>query len=164
VAPQIIVFDKSIAPDAFREIFLGWALISAGMRKPRIPYGGLYPDDEDHFDVLQLGWENDGLVITPDGAMLNKARDFGRCGSRGHYLNGVIVLPAMLPQQVRSLRDLTERRLQIVNIGPSEDPITVIRDCNLGLDLRLKQLSAIQLCDCPYDFEVERERRRYKRK
>ena len=114
--------------------------------------------------MLQLGWENDGLVITPDGEMLDKATDFGRCGSRGHYLNGVIVLPARLPEQLRSLRDLTERRLHILNIRPSEDPITVIRSCNLGLDLRLKQLSAIQLCDCPYDFEVERERRRYKRK
>jgi hypothetical protein len=39
-----------------------------------------------------------------------------------------------------------------------------ITDNNLGVDLRAKQPETVELCDCPYDDEAERHRKRYKLK
>ena len=155
-----------MAPEAFDDIFprWTWTLLSAGTTRPREPYAGSHTDDEDFTDVLQLGFEKDALVIARDGEMMEKALEFNGCGSRGHRLNGVIVLPPKLEDQVELLRALVEGRLSVKNISEPKDALDLIRFNNLGLDLRAKQLVAIELCDCLYESDVERHRKRYKLK
>jgi hypothetical protein len=157
------VFDKHVDPRLFAAIFAGWTLIAAATTKPKMRYVGPYPTDEDHYDVLQLGWENDALVITGDGGMIGKAQDFGRCGSHEHYLNGVIVLPPDQRRQVELLTKLIDGRLKIARIDDDDSAVVAIRDSNLGVDLRAKQPVAEPLCGCPWIDDEERRRRRYKR-
>jgi hypothetical protein len=161
---SVAVFDKNLDPNVFVPTLSGWNRISAATRRPKSPYIGHHATDEDHRDFLQLVWENDALGVTADGAMLEKAWEFGRCGSRGHRLNGVIIVPPRLPEQVDRLSALVSGELRVEGIDADDDPLDAICTNNLGVDLRQKVPEAIELCDCPWDEDEERRRKRFKRK
>ncbi len=164
MARDAVVFDKHLSGKLFRDLLNGWTLLDAALRKPQIRYRGPFADDEDYYDVLQLAWENDALLVTCDQELIEKARRFGGCGSYDHRLHGVIVLPKEARRQASLLEDLLKERPSIVNIPADESAIDLILTNNLGVDLNARQPRAVELCDCKFDDELERHRKRYKLK
>ena len=114
--------------------------------------------------MLQLAWENDATCLTCDSAMIDKAQAFNRCGSFHHYLNGVIVLPVRKARQAECFGGFIRGTLKVLNIAADDSPLETVRVNNLGVDLSVKQPTAVELCGCPWLEEVERNHRRYKRK
>lgn len=159
-----IVLDKHFGLSLFDAVIHDASFISAALVSPRLKYIGEHSGDEDYYHVLQLAWENDALLITGDAKMLQKARIFGRCRSHNHYRSGVIVLPPGNDRRVELLRSLVDGRLPVLNVDTADDPLEVICDANLGVDLMVKQPVAIELCECPWIDDEHRRRKRYKRK
>lgn len=159
----VFVLDKHVDPDTIRASLEG-TIVQSQNRRPRLRYSGPHKDDEDRYHVLQLGFENDATVVTCDQEFLEKARDFQRCGSHGHFLNGVIVLPPGKEAQKKALTAFLDGTLQVIGIDQRSPVIEQIQDSNLGVNLLHKQPIAQELCDCPWLDEEERRRTRYKRK
>ncbi len=164
MARATAVFDKHTDPSAFADLLPGWTLLSAARSKPKLRYSGVFSDDEDYSHVLQLAWENDATLITCDGSMIEKATDFNHCGSRGHYLSGVVVLPPGRDRQRKTFAAFLDRKIQIANLERGEDPLEALRQGNFGVDLRAKQPEGLELCNCPFTVDEMRRRKRYKRK
>lgn len=134
------VCDKHVSAPFLAPILTPATVTPAAERQTRYAYVGADQHDEDRAHVLQLAFERDATLLTADDAMLEKAYNFGPCGSRNHRLGGVIVLPPGKDQQIRSFADGT-LRIPGVDAG---DFAFIWRE-NLGIDLRSPHPSAVDM-------------------
>jgi hypothetical protein len=148
-----VVVDKHIAADMVAPL-LTRRPINATTARPTRPYRGEYAGDEDFSHVLQLGWENEAVVLTADGEMIEKALRFEKQFPKAEScLRGVIVLPPGKQAQLAALRrfivDGADMPIPKPNDGTAPpNVLDVIEDYNLGVDLRKTVPRIIYLCDC----------------
>jgi hypothetical protein len=157
------VCDKHIDSDNLLDTLPNGApVIDAADNVPRLKYRGVHPEDEDRSHVLQLTFERDATLLTADRRMIQKARNFGPCGSHKYQLGGVIVLPVGKAQQLKSLETIWDGVFP--ELGDGRAAFRRIWQDNRGIDLTVKRPEPVELCDCPWGDDKERHRRRYKRK
>jgi hypothetical protein len=160
--PYRFIVDKHIDAVMVRSEVYPAPVTPAWNRSARGKYAGEEPTDEDRNHVLQLSFERDSKLLSADGDILEKAYKFGPCNSNGHRLGGVIIVPAGKANQIAALRAFKNGSLQVQGIDPGS--FDDIWWDNMGVDLRQKVPSAIELCECKFEVDVERYRKRYKRK
>ncbi len=148
-----VVTDKHIDGAAVGRA-LGRSFMSATTCKPQTEYNGEHQDDEDFTDVLQLAWENECPLLTCDGAMIEKAREFRlqfpKIGEE-RCLRGVLVLPVGKNEQIRVLTQFQAGRIDLIRCGkghPIPSSIDDVESYNVGIDLRKPRPQVMWLCDC----------------
>jgi hypothetical protein len=157
------VCDKHIDLESLLDALpSGTPVIDSSTTRPKLKYCGIDPADEDRNHVLQLAFERDATLITSDRRMIEKSLNFGPCGSHGHRLGGVIVLPVGKTRRFTALVKLWDGAIPALGVG--RPAFQRIWEDDLGVDLTLKLPTAVELCDCLWGEERERRRRRYKRK
>jgi hypothetical protein len=145
-----IVVDKNIAGDVLGPM-LGRRPVNATTTRPTRAYRGKHADDEDFAHVLQLGWENEVAVLSADGKMIEKALKFEKQFPKEEScLRGVVVLPPGNDAQIRALQRLLDGSSWTVptDMDPKREPLDLIEDFNLGVDLRKDVAKVVYLCDC----------------
>lgn len=156
-----VIIDKNMDGDHV-EIVLGQRTMSAQKHRPKTGpgfhhYAGSHADDEDYAHVLHLASQNEGLVLTEDGEMIEKAVEFHKELPKvgpPRCLRGVIVLPKGRERQQAVLRRLQAGEITIIASQSGVDAprsIADVIDGNLGVDLRVENPRAIELCDCVWD-------------
>jgi len=153
-----IVVDKHLDGRALGEV-LGRFPMSAATQKPTTKYRGTHIEDEDYTHILQLAWENECPLLTRDGAMIEKAREFRlqfpKIGEE-RCLRGVVILPLLKDDQVAVLRQLSAGDIEFIHNTSDVKSIDDVEDYNVGVDLRRARAPVTRLCDCEARSRKER--------
>jgi hypothetical protein len=145
------VFDKHLDGITLAAV-IDRRAINAIATRPSRAYRGTFASDEDFADVLQLGWENEVIVFSADGEMIEKAQCFEpQFGKAECCLRGLILLPPDKNAQVEVLRDFAAGKLVPIRTRKGDAlPTTIdqVEDFNVCIDLRQQLPRVIHLCAC----------------